>query len=127
MLAFWLDAYDEEPDGDTVRAVLRLHRKLSPVTVAALPLSRNAKLVPTAREVYAQLRRHFTTQYDDAQSIGRRYRRQDEIGTPFCVTIDFDTLDDKQVTVRDRDTMHQSRIPIADLIPVLQDKLEHGW
>ena len=127
VLAFWLDAYDEEPDGDTVRAVLRLHRKLAPVTVAALPLSRNAKLVPTAREVYAQLRRHFTTQYDDAQSIGRRYRRQDEIGTPFCVTIDFDTLDDKQVTVRDRDTMHQSRIPIADLIPVLQDKLEHGW
>ena len=131
-LAFWLDAYDEEPDpsaksGDAVRVVLHLHRKLAPVTVAALPLSRNDKLVPTARDVYARLRKHFNTQYDDAQSIGRRYRRQDEIGTPYCVTIDFDTLEDHQVTIRDRDTMHQSRIPIADLVDVLKDKLEHGW
>ena len=127
VLAFWLDSYDEEPDGETVRVVLRLHRKLAPVTVAALPLSRNKKLVPTAREVYAQLRRHFTVQYDDAQSIGRRYRRQDEIGTPYCVTVDFDTLEDRQVTIRDRDTMHQSRVPIAGLVEVLRDKLEHGW
>ena len=66
-------------------------------------------------------------QYDDAQSIGRRYRRQDEIGTPYCVTIDFDTLEDHQVTIRDRDTMHQARIPINDLVDVLRDKLEHGW
>jgi len=127
VLAFWLDSYDEEPAGETVRVVLRLHRKLAPVTVAALPLSRNEKLVPTAREVYAQLRRHFTIQYDDAQSIGRRYRRQDEIGTPYCVTVDFDTLEDRQVTIRDRDTMHQSRVPIAGLVEVLRDKLEHGW
>ena len=127
VLAFWLDSYDEEPDGETVRVVLRLHRKLAPVTVAALPLSRNEKLVPTAREVYAQLRPHFTVQYDDAQSIGRRYRRQDEIGTPYCVTVDFDTLEDRQVTIRDRDTMHQSRVPIAGLVEVLRDKLEHGW
>ena len=131
-LAFWLDAYDEEPDpsaksSEAVRVVLHLHRKLAPVTVAALPLSRNDKLVPTARDVYARLRKHFNTQYDDAQSIGRRYRRQDEIGTPYCVTIDFDTLEDHQVTIRDRDTMHQSRIPIADLVYVLNDKLEHGW
>ena len=127
VLAFWLDAYDEEPDGETVRVVLHLHRALAPITVAILPLSRNARLTPKAREVYAMVRRHFTTQFDDAQSIGRRYRRQDEIGTPYCVTVDFDTLDDQQVTIRDRDTMHQSRLPIADLVPVLQDKLEHGW
>ena len=127
MLAFWLDSYDEEPDGETVRVVLHLHRELAPVTVAILPLSRNARLVPQAREVYAMLRRHFTAQYDDAQSIGRRYRRQDEIGTPYCVTVDFDTLEDQGVTIRDRDTMHQSRIAITDLVPVLRDKLEHGW
>ena len=126
-LAFWLDSYDEEPDGDTVRVVLHLHRALAPVMAAILPLSRNARLVPKAREVYDQLRRHFTTQYDDAQSIGRRYRRQDEIGTPYCVTVDFDSLEDQRVTIRDRDTMHQARILIADLVPVLQDKLEHGW
>ena len=127
VLAFWLDSYDEEPDGEAVRVVCRLHRKLAPVTVATLPLSRNEKLVPAARDVHARLRRHFTTQYDDAQGIGRRYRRQDEIGTPYCVTVDFDSLDDHQVTIRDRDTMAQSRIPIDDLVSVLQDKVEHGW
>ena len=136
VLAFWLDSYDEEPDPSTgsgqassnaVRAVCRLHRKLAPVTVAILPLSRNEKLVPAARDVHARLRRHFTTQYDDAQGIGRRYRRQDEIGTPYCVTVDFDSLEDHQVTIRDRDTMAQSRIPIDDLVSVLQDKVEHGW
>ncbi len=127
VLAFWLDSYDEEPDGNTVRVVLRLHRKLAPVTVAVLPLSRNARLAPAAQEVHAQLRRHFTVQYDDAQSIGRRYRRQDEIGTPYCVTVDFDSLDDHRVTIRDRDTMHQIRIPIADLVGVLRDKVDHGW
>ena len=127
VLAFWLDSYDEEPDGNTVRVVLRLHRKLAPVTVAVLPLSRNARLAPAAQEVHAQLRRHFTVQYDDAQSIGRRYRRQDEIGTPYCVTVDFDSLDDHRVTIRDRDTMHQIRIPIADLVGILRDKIDHGW
>ncbi len=127
VLAFWLDSYDEEPDGEAVRVVCRLHRKLAPVTVAVLPLSRNAKLVPAAQDVHARLRRHFTTQYDDAQGIGRRYRRQDEIGTPYCVTVDFDSLEDHQVTIRDRDTMHQSRIPIDELVSVLQDKVEHGW
>ena len=126
-LAFWLDAYDEEPDGDTVRTVLHLNRKLAPVTVAILPLSRNDRLVPTAREVYNRLRKNFNTQYDDAQSIGRRYRRQDEIGTPYCVTVDFDTLEDQGVTVRERDSMHQMRIPITQLVDVLKDKLEHGW
>ena len=126
-LAFWLDSYDEEPDGDAIRVVSHLHRKLAPITVAVLPLSRNARLAPTARNIHDLLRRHFSTQYDDAQSVGRRYRRQDEIGTPYCVTVDFDTLDDEQVTIRDRDTMHQVRVPVADLVGVLQDKVEHGW
>ena len=127
VLAFWLDAYDEEPDGDAVRVVSHIHRDLAPVTVAALPLSRNEKLLPTARRVYDLLRKHFKTQYDDAQSIGRRYRRQDEIGTPYCVTIDFDTIDDNQVTIRDRDTMHQARVPVSELVDILKDKIEHAW
>jgi glycyl-tRNA synthetase len=126
-LAFWLDAYDEEPDGDNVRVVSHIHRDLAPVTVAALPLSRNDKLLPTARSVYDILRKHFKTQYDDSQAIGRRYRRQDEIGTPYCVTIDFDTIDDNQVTIRDRDTMHQARVPVSELVNILKDKLEHAW
>ena len=126
-LAFWLDAYDEEPDGDNVRVVSHIHRDLAPVTVAALPLSRNDKLLPTARRVYDILRKHFRTQYDDSQAIGRRYRRQDEIGTPYCVTIDFDTIDDNQVTIRDRDTMHQARVPASKLVEILKDKIEHAW
>ena len=126
-LAFWLDAYDEEPDGDNVRVVSHIHRDLAPVTVAALPLSRNDKLLPTARRVYDILRKHFRTQYDDSQAIGRRYRRQDEIGTPYCVTIDFDTIDDNQVTIRDRDTMHQARVPASELVEILKDKIEHAW
>ena len=126
-LAFWLDAYDEEPDGKAVRVVSRIHRQLAPVAVAVLPLSRNERLLPTARRIHAMLNRHFRTQFDDAQSIGRRYRRQDEIGTPYCVTIDFDTLDDRQATIRDRDTMLQARVPVAELVDLLRDKLEHGW
>ena len=130
-LAFLLDAYDEEPDTSTakqeLRTVLHFHRHIAPIKVAILPLSRNEKLVPTAQEVYSLVRPHLTTTYDDAQSIGRRYRRQDEIGTPYCVTVDFDTLDDRAVTIRDRDTMHQLRIPIADLVSVLKDLLQHGW
>jgi len=126
-LAFWLDAYDEEPDGDAVRVVSHIHRDLAPVQVAALPLSRNDKLLPTARRVYDVLRKHFRTQYDDSQAIGRRYRRQDEIGTPYCVTIDFDTIDDDQVTIRDRDTMHQARVPVSELVDILKDKMEHAW
>ena len=126
-LAFWLDSYDEEPDGKDIRTVLHLHRALAPVTVAVLPLSRNARLAPTARRVYDLVRRRFKCQFDDAQSIGRRYRRQDEIGTPYCVTVDFDTLDDQAVTVRDRDTMTQERIPVSRLLGMLQDRYEHGW
>ena len=130
-LVLLLDAYDEETDTSSgkedVRVVLRFHPKIAPIKVAVLPLSRNEKLVPTAREVHALVRPHFATQYDDAQSIGRRYRRQDEIGTPLCVTVDFDTLDDEAVTIRDRDSMEQVRVPIADLVGTLNDKLEIGW
>ena len=136
-LAFLLDSYDEEPDplpkpGEVVqekdkRVVLRLHRALAPVKVAVLPLSRNERLAPLAHQVHMLLRPHLATQYDDAQSIGRRYRRQDEIGTPYCVTVDFDSLDDKRVTLRDRDTMAQLRVPIANLPAILTDRLEHGW
>ena len=126
-LAFWLDSYDEEPDGSDTRTVLRLHRALAPVTVAVLPLSRNERLAPTARGVYDLVRRRFACQFDDAQSIGRRYRRQDEIGTPYCVTVDFDTIDDQAVTIRDRDTMAQQRVPVSRLLEVLYDRFEHGW
>ena len=124
-LAFLVDAYDEEPDKDGTRVVLRLHPDLAPVQVAVLPLSRNAKLVPAAREVHAQLRKHFSTQYDDAQSIGRRYRRQDEVGTPLCVTVDFQTVEEDQaVTIRGRDTMAQVRVPVAELVPAVREQLQ---
>ena len=96
---------------------------LAPVKVAVLPLSRNEKLAPMAKDVHAELRRCFMTQYDDAQSVGRRYRRQDEIGTPFCVTIDFQSLEDKQATIRDRDSMKQIRVPVAELRNCLTAKL----
>ncbi|MBI4187044.1 MAG: glycine--tRNA ligase [Chloroflexi bacterium] len=122
-LACLCDAYNEEPDDDEIRVVLRLHRDLAPLKVAVLPLSRREGLVAAAKQIYADLRRHFMTQYDDAQSIGRRYRRQDEIGTPFCVTIDFQSLEDNQVTIRERDTMKQIRVPIAELVPTLSAKL----
>ncbi len=122
-LAFLVDAYDEEPDKEEIRVLLRLHPDLAPVKVAVLPLSRNETLLPMAKDVYADLRQWFMTQYDDAQSIGRRYRRQDEIGTPLCVTIDFQSLEDNQVTIRDRDSMKQIRLPVAELKNALTAKL----
>jgi glycyl-tRNA synthetase len=103
--------------------VLRLAPQIAPIKAAVLPLSRNEKLVPTARRVWDLVRPHFMSQYDDAQSIGRRYRRQDEIGTPFCVTVDFETLDDQAVTIRSRDEMTQERVPIARLVETLREKL----
>jgi glycyl-tRNA synthetase len=128
LLAFLVDAYtvDEAPTakGDVEkRTVLRLHRDLAPVKVAVLPLSRNEKLVPEARRVHDLVKPAWMTQYDDAGAIGRRYRRQDEVGTPFCVTVDFDSLEDRQVTVRERDTMSQERLPIEGLVAFLRERL----
>ncbi|HHU07182.1 MAG TPA: glycine--tRNA ligase, partial [Clostridiaceae bacterium] len=114
-LAILCDAYDEEelPDGD-IRTVLRFHPALAPVKIAVLPLS--AKLKDDAYRLYEQILQHFPAEFDERQSIGRRYRRQDEIGTPYCVTFDFDSLEDNQVTVRERDSMEQVRLPISELI-----------
>ena len=123
-----VDAYrvEEAPTakGDTdKRTVLGLHRSLAPIKVAVLPLSRNEKLVPEARLVHDLVKPEWITQFDDAGAIGRRYRRQDEVGTPFCVTVDFDSLDDRQVTVRERDTMQQDRVAIDGLVAYLQERL----
>jgi glycyl-tRNA synthetase len=127
-LAFLLAAYDEEdaPDakgGTDRRVVLRFDPRLAPIKVAVLPLSKNEKLVPLADEVASALRPHFMIDVDVAGSIGRRYRRQDEVGTPLCVTIDFDSLDDDAVTVRERDSMSQQRVKIAELVPALHEQL----
>lgn len=122
-LAFLCDAYDEETlEGGDVRNVLRLHPALAPFKVAVLPLQK--KLSEKAQEVYSMLSKRFMTDYDESGAIGRRYRRQDEIGTPLCVTIDFDTLEDNTVTIRDRDTMGQIRLSINELVPYIEKKLE---
>jgi glycyl-tRNA synthetase len=126
MMAFLMAAYDEEEVREESRTVLRLHPRLAPYKVAVLPLSKKDTLTPVARDVLAQLQGNFMTDYDETQSIGRRYRRQDEIGTPLCVTVDFESLDDKAVTLRDRDTMDQERVPIDDLVAVVRDRLALG-
>ena len=122
-LAFLVDAYTEEEVEGASRVVLKLHPELAPVQVAILPLSKNERLVPLAKEVHDRVRKCFHTEYDDTQSIGRRYRRQDEIGTPLCVTVDFDSLEDGQVTIRDRDSLAQIRLPIDNLVDTLRAKL----
>jgi len=124
VLAFLVDAYREEEIEGASRTVLKLHPSLAPVKVAVLPLSRNEKLTPFARQLYERLRQSFITEYDDTQSIGRRYRRQDEIGTPLCVTVDFESLDDNQVTIRDRDSLAQIRISVDRVAEVIQAKLD---
>jgi glycyl-tRNA synthetase len=128
LMAFLADAYqeDEAPNtkgGVDKRTVLRLDRRLSPVKVAVLPLSRNEQLSPVARSLAADLRKYWDIEFDDAGAIGRRYRRQDEIGTPFCVTIDFDTLEDNAVTVRERDSMAQERISLDRVVGYLAEQL----
>ena len=131
VMTFLADAYTEEETLSAkgkpeTRVLLKLHPAVAPVKVAVLPLSRNERLVPTAHRVHDLIRESSVvdglTQYDDAQSIGRRYRRQDEIGTPLCVTVDFDTLDDQAVTIRDRDTMQQVRVPIDTLVEELRSR-----
>jgi glycyl-tRNA synthetase len=128
MLAFLIDAYheDEAPTakgGTEKRTVLRLDKRLAPMKAAVLPLSRNERLVPLARELARDLRDRWMIDYDDAGAIGRRYRRQDEIGTPYAITVDFDSLDDHAVTVRDRDTMAQERVGTDRLSAYLDERL----
>ncbi|MCF8570925.1 glycine--tRNA ligase [Gordonia sp. HY002] len=128
MMAFLVDAYTDEEvpnakGGTDTRTVLKLDRRLAPVKAAVLPLSRNEKLSPKARDLAADLRKHWNIEFDDAQGIGKRYRRQDEIGTPFCVTVDFDTLDDQAVTIRERDTMTQERVALDKVVEYLGGKL----
>ena len=128
-MAFLIDAYheDEAPNakgGVDKRTVLRLDPRLAPVKAAVLPLSRNADLSPKARDLAAELRRNWNVEFDDAGAVGRRYRRQDEIGTPFCITVDFDTLDDQAVTVRERDSMAQERIALDAVSDYLAVRLK---
>ncbi|ADJ26077.1 glycyl-tRNA synthetase [Dehalogenimonas lykanthroporepellens BL-DC-9] len=124
VLAFLIDAYTEEPDKDETRTVLKLHPRLAPFKAAVLPLSKKEPLANLSREIYASLRKAWMVTYDEAQSIGRRYRRQDEIGTPYCITVDFQSLEDNQVTVRERDSMTQVRIPIEEIKAYLFPRLK---
>jgi glycyl-tRNA synthetase len=128
MMAFLIDAYaeDEAPNAKgklEKRTVLRLDRRLAPIKAAVLPLSRNPDLSPKARNLAAELRKTWMVDFDDAGAIGRRYRRQDEIGTPFCLTVDFDTLTDDAVTVRDRDSMQQERVGLGQVVSYLAERL----
>jgi glycyl-tRNA synthetase len=128
MMAFLIESYaeDEAPNtkgGVDRRTVLRLDPRLSPVKAAVLPLSRNADLSPKARDLAAELRQYWNVDFDDAQAIGRRYRRQDEIGTPFCITVDFDTLADEAVTIRERDSMSQERVALTQVTGWLSSRL----
>jgi glycyl-tRNA synthetase len=128
LMAFLVDAYaeDEAPNtkgGVDVRTVLRLDYRLAPIKAAVLPLSRNEDLSPMARNLAQDLRKNWNIDFDDSGAIGRRYRRQDEIGTPFCITVDFESLEDQAVTVRERDTMSQERVSLTKLTGYLAEKL----
>ena len=123
MMAFLLAAYDTDVVNDETRTVLRLDHRLAPYKVAVLPLSKKDALTPTSREVLSLLQPHWMVDYDETQAIGRRYRRQDEIGTPYCVTVDFDTLEDRAVTIRERDTLEQVRVPVDRLVDELGARL----
>ena len=123
MAAFLLAAYDEDVVNDEPRTVLRLHPRLAPYQVAILPLSKKDSLTPLADQIFSVLSKRYYCDYDETQAIGRRYRRQDEIGTPYCITVDFDSLDDGQVTIRERDTTKQERVSIDQLEQVLSEKI----
>jgi glycyl-tRNA synthetase len=126
-LAFLVDAYDEEQVEGETRTLLRLHPKLAPVKVAVMPLVKKDGQPEVARELYADLRRRMQTEYDEGGSIGKRYRRQDEIGTPWGVTVDHRTLEDKTVTLRDRDTLEQTRIRLDEVGDELEQRLGAEW
>ena len=123
MAAFLLAAYDEDVIAGEKRTVLRLHPRLAPYQVAVLPLSRKDTLIPLSQELRKALSQRYMVDYDETQAIGRRYRRQDEIGTPLAVTVDFDSLEDKQVTIRDRDSTEQVRVPVDDVVAEVADRL----
>jgi glycyl-tRNA synthetase len=123
MAAFLRAAYDEDVINDEPRTVLRLHPRLAPYQVAILPLSKKESLTPLADQIFSKLSKRYYCDYDETQAIGRRYRRQDEIGTPYCITVDFDSLEDGQVTIRERDTTQQERVSIDQLEHVLSEKL----
>jgi glycyl-tRNA synthetase len=123
MMAFLMAAYHEEEVNDETRTVLRLHHRIAPYKVAMLPLSRKPELIEPSRELFGSLQQHWMCDFDETQAIGRRYRRQDEIGTPYCVTFDFDSLEDKAVTIRERDSMEQVRLPVNDVVDWLAGKL----
>jgi glycyl-tRNA synthetase len=123
MAAFLLAAYDEDVVNEEPRTVLRLHPRLAPYQVAILPLSKKDSLTPLADQIFSTLSKRYYCDYDETQAIGRRYRRQDEIGTPYCITVDFDSLEDGQVTIRERDTTQQERVSIDRLEQVLNEKL----
>jgi glycyl-tRNA synthetase len=127
MLAFLVDAYDEDEIGGEQRTVLRLHPQLAPVKVAVLPLVRKDGQPEIARRIYEDLRERMQTEYDEGGAIGRRYRRQDEIGTPWAVTVDHQSLEDETVTIRDRDSLDQQRVPIAQLADELGSRLRQSW
>ncbi len=126
MMAFLLAAYDEDEVAGEKRIVLRLHPQIAPYQAAVLPLSKKPELNDLTADVFSRLSRHFMCDFDDTQSIGRRYRRQDEIGTPLCVTVDFQSLEDNRVTLRDRDTTEQVRVPIESLGDIIGDKIAEG-
>lgn len=123
MAAFLLASYDEDVINDEPRTVLRLHPRLAPYQIAILPLSKKDSLTPLADSIFSRLSKRYYCDYDETQAIGRRYRRQDEIGTPFCITVDFDSLEDGQVTIRERDTTQQERVNIDQLEAILEQKL----
>jgi glycyl-tRNA synthetase len=123
MLMVMADAYTEEKVGDDTRVVMKFHHSMAPFKIAVLPLSKKEELANPARDIFKSLSKRYHVDFDLTQSIGKRYRRQDEIGTPYCVTMDFDSLEDKAVTVRDRDSMEQVRIPIAELDAWFAEKL----
>jgi glycyl-tRNA synthetase len=123
MMAFLIDAYHEDEIGGEARTVLRLHPRLAPYKVAVLPLSKKDTLTPLAQQVHRSLAEYWMVDYDETQSIGRRYRRQDEVGTPLCVTVDFDSLEDNAVTIRDRDSAEQVRVAIPELVDAVRNKL----
>ena len=128
LLAFMVDAYDEEVVAERPRTLLRLHPQIAPVKVAVLPLiPRNAEIAGKARALYEELRRAVVAEYDDSGQIGRRYRRQDEIGTPWALTVDEQTLEDDTVTIRDRDSLAQERIPVSGARDVVLARLSQEW